>query len=45
MRTIFDLAKNLALIADEEQQTLDPSFWDDPKKAELHLRNIKKKKI
>jgi len=45
LRTIFDLAKNLALIADEEQQTLDPSFWDDPKKAELHLRNIKKKKI
>ena len=45
MRTIFDLAKNLALIADEEQQALDPSFWDDPKKAELHLRNIKKKKI
>ena len=45
MRTIFDLAKNVALIADEEQQTLDTSFWDDPKKAELHLRNIKKKKI
>lgn len=45
MRTIFDLAKNLALIADEEQQTHDPSFWDEPKKAEIHLRNIKKKKI
>jgi len=45
LRTIFDLAKNLALIEDEEQQTHDPSFWDDPKKAELHLRNIKKKKI
>ena len=45
MRTIFDLAKNLVLIEDEEQQTHDPSFWDDPKKAERHLRNIKKKKI
>mgnify|MGYP000666361324 CR=1 FL=1 len=45
MRSIFDLAKNLALIEDEEQQTHDPSFWDDPKKAELHLKNIKKKKI
>ena len=44
-RTIFDLAKNLALIEDEEQQSQDPSFWDDPKKAELHLKNIKKKKI
>ena len=39
------MAKNLALIEDEEQQTHDPSFWDDPKKAELHLKNIKKKKI
>ena len=44
-RTIFDLEKNLALIADEEQQTHDPSFWNDPKKAELHLKNIKKKKV
>ena len=44
-RTIFDVEKNLALIADEEQQTHDSSFWDNPKKAEIHLRNIKKKKI
>lgn len=45
MRTIFDLAKNLALIQEEEQQTHDPSFWDDPKSAEIHLKNIKKKRI
>lgn len=45
MRTIFDLAKNLALIEEEEQQTQDPSFWNDPKTAEIHLKNIKKKKI
>lgn len=25
--------------------THDPAFWDDPKKAEAHLREIKKKKI
>ncbi|MDB4162198.1 peptide chain release factor 2 [Bacteroidia bacterium] len=41
----LDLAKNLALIHEEEQQTHDPSFWDNPKKAEAHLRSIKKKKI
>lgn len=26
-------------------ETRDPSFWDNPKKAEAHLREIKKKKI
>jgi peptide chain release factor 2 len=35
----------LAEIADEEEQTLDPKFWDDPKKAEIHLKKIKDKKI
>jgi peptide chain release factor 2 len=35
----------LAEIADEEEQTLDPKFWDDPKKAESHLKKIKDKKI
>lgn len=45
MRTIFEVEKNLALIADEEQQTHDPDFWNDPKKAEAHLRSIKKKKV
>lgn len=45
MRTTFDVEKNLALIADEEQQSLDPNFWDNPKKAEAHLKNIKRKKI
>lgn len=33
------------LIQDEEQQTLAPDFWDDPKKAELFLKNIRSKKI
>lgn len=35
----------MAEIADEEEQTLDPKFWDDPKKAESHLKKIKDKKI
>ncbi|PDH51068.1 MAG: peptide chain release factor 2 [Bacteroidetes bacterium MED-G17] len=37
--------QKLALIADEEQQTHDQRFWDDPKAAELHLRKIKHKKF
>lgn len=37
--------RKLAEIADEEEQTQDPRFWDNPKKAELHLKKIKDKKI
>jgi peptide chain release factor 2 len=39
------LDRKLAEIADEESQTLDPGFWDDPKKAEAHMRKIREKKI
>jgi peptide chain release factor 2 len=34
----------LALIEDEESQTLAPNFWDNPAKAEKHLKKIKEKK-
>ena len=42
---IFDVPRKLAEIADEEEQTLDPNFWNEPKKAEAHLKKIKAKKI
>ena len=42
---IFDIDRKLAEIADEESQTLDPGFWDDPKKAEAHMRKIREKKV
>lgn len=32
------------LIAQEEEVSHQPEFWDDPKKAELHLKGIKTKK-
>ncbi len=35
----------MALIEDEESQTLDPNFWNDSKKAEKHLKKIKDKKF
>jgi peptide chain release factor 2 len=35
----------LALIEDEESQTLAPDFWDNPAKAEKHLKKIKEKKF
>ncbi len=33
------------MIADEESQTLAPDFWDNPTKAEKHLKIIKEKKF
>ncbi|MEN9345817.1 MAG: peptide chain release factor 2 [Bacteroidota bacterium] len=34
----------MALIADEESQTLAPDFWDQPEKAQKHLKQIQEKK-
>lgn len=42
---IFDIDNKRQLIAEEEQQSQAPGFWDDPKKAELLLKKIKDKKI
>jgi len=42
---IFDIEQKLALIADEESQTLAPDFWNDSAKAEKHLKKIKEKKF
>lgn len=35
----------LLLIQDQENQSLHPTFWDDPKKAEDILKSIKQKKL
>ncbi len=32
-------------IAEDEKHTLNPGFWDDPKKAEVILKQIRNKKI
>ncbi|MCO6494122.1 MAG: peptide chain release factor 2 [Bacteroidetes bacterium] len=45
LRRYLNIEEKLALIADEESQTLDPKFWDDPTKAEKHLKIIRDKKI
>ncbi|MCC6720992.1 MAG: peptide chain release factor 2 [Bacteroidia bacterium] len=42
---MFDVEQKEILIQDEEQQTHAPDFWDDPKKAEKFLKNIRSKKI
>jgi peptide chain release factor 2 len=35
----------LVQIAEDEKQTQDPEFWNDPKKAELLMKQIRNKKV
>ena len=41
---IFDVDKRLLEIEEREQLSLDPNFWNDPKKAELILKELKSHK-
>lgn len=45
LKNYLDIDHKKALIADEQLQTQDPNFWDDPKKAEGILKQINKKKV
>ncbi|HKK74237.1 MAG TPA: peptide chain release factor 2 [Saprospiraceae bacterium] len=38
---MFDVDRRLLEIEDKEQQSLDPKFWDDPKRAEKILKELK----
>ncbi|MCO4819769.1 MAG: peptide chain release factor 2 [Bacteroidetes bacterium] len=42
---MFDIPQKTAIIAQKEVESQDPTFWDDPKKAEAHLRATNKIKI
>ncbi|MGL4597571.1 MAG: peptide chain release factor 2, partial [Bacteroidia bacterium] len=44
LRGIFDVDGKLKRIAEEEAKSQAPGFWDDPKAAEVLLKEIKKKK-
>ncbi|MDD4819976.1 MAG: peptide chain release factor 2 [Flavobacteriales bacterium] len=40
----LDIEKKLIQITSEEEKTHDPLFWEDPKKAEAHMRTLNAKK-
>lgn len=42
---IFDYAQKKIEIENEEEKTLLPDFWNDPKKAEIVLKEIRSKKV
>lgn len=41
----FDVDVKLMQIAEDEKHTQDPGFWDDPKKAEQVMKQIRNKKM
>ncbi|MFN3916625.1 MAG: peptide chain release factor 2 [Flavobacteriales bacterium] len=45
LRGYLDLDRLLREIQEEEIRSQDPTFWDDPKKAETILKKIKQKKF
>ncbi|MES2456521.1 MAG: peptide chain release factor 2 [Bacteroidota bacterium] len=45
LRRYLDVENRLEDIRIEQELTLQPNFWDDPKKAEKHIAEINAKKI
>ena len=41
---IFDIDKKLIEITNEEEKTFDPTFWNNPKEAEIVVRDLRSKK-
>ena len=41
---IFDLDAKIIEISNEEEQTFDPDFWNNSKKAELIMKSLREKK-
>ncbi|MCB0634328.1 MAG: peptide chain release factor 2 [Saprospiraceae bacterium] len=44
LRRYLDVDERKRQIEDKEQQSLDPKFWDDPKRAETILKELKSHK-
>ncbi|MEY8849119.1 peptide chain release factor 2 [Psychroserpens sp. XS_ASV72] len=44
LRHYLDLDAKLIEISNEEEQTFDPNFWNDSKKAEMVMKSLREKK-
>jgi peptide chain release factor 2 len=45
LREYLSIDEKRALVQEEEKETHEATFWDDPKRAEAFLKNINKKKV
>ena len=44
LKTYLEIDKKRIEIANEEEKTADPTFWNDPKKAEVIMKELRFKK-
>ena len=44
LKTFLEIDKKKIEISNEEEQTVNPSFWNNPKEAEIVMRNLRFKK-
>jgi peptide chain release factor 2 len=44
LKTYLEIDKKLIEISNEEEKTANPDFWDNPKEAELAMKNLRSKK-
>ncbi|HEY9169941.1 MAG TPA: peptide chain release factor 2 [Lutibacter sp.] len=44
LKTYLEIDKKKIEISNEEEQTADPAFWNNPKEAEIVMRNLRFKK-
>lgn len=45
LKGYLDVERKLMLIAEDEKHTQDPEFWNDPKRAERILKQIRNRKV
>ena len=44
LKTYLDIDKKIIEISNEEEKTANPDFWNNPKEAELIMKNLRSKK-
>jgi len=44
LKTYLEIDQKLIEISNEEEKTVDPDFWNNPKKAEIFMKNLRFKK-
>ena len=44
LKSYLEIDKKLIEIANEEEKTVDPDFWNDPKAAEVFMKDLRFKK-
>ena len=44
LKSYLEIDKKCIEIANEEEKTVDPNFWNDPKAAEVFMKDLRFKK-